>query len=120
MQRYADASLGVTSELVESAQHDEESFEVQEFLNLGPHPDTGALQVLVRWKGFDESHDSWEPAEQMHIDVPAKLQKFLRDYAAEHEIVRDFLDAHRQRTKRGKPRRKAKRVQFVSKVCVRM
>ena len=26
------------------------------------------LQFLVRWKGFSEAHDSWEPAKDVHVD----------------------------------------------------
>ena len=79
MQRYADAKLDVTHALIEMAQHDLDSFEIDHFVNLGPD-DEGKLQVQCRWKGFDESHDTWEPAEQLFIDVPLKLQKYLQQF----------------------------------------
>ena len=36
------------------------------------------LQFLVRWKGFSEAHDSWEPAKNIHAD----------------ELVEDFYKRH--------------------------
>ena len=36
------------------------------------------LQFLVRWKGFSEAHDSWEPAKDVHAD----------------ELVDDFYKRH--------------------------
>lgn len=36
------------------------------------------LQFLVHWKGFSEAHDSWEPADNVHVD----------------ELVQDFYKRH--------------------------
>jgi hypothetical protein len=30
------------------------------------------LQYLVRWKGFSEAHDSWEPAKDVHAELLVK------------------------------------------------
>ena len=36
------------------------------------------LQYLIRWKGFSEAHDSWEPAANMHVDE--LIQEFYKRY----------------------------------------
>ena len=38
------------------------------------------LQFLVRWKGFSEAHDSWEPAKDIHVDE--LMKEFYKRYPA--------------------------------------
>ena len=38
------------------------------------------LQFLVRWKGFSEAHDSWEPAKNIHADE--LVEEFYKRYPA--------------------------------------
>ena len=39
------------------------------------------LQFLVRWKGFSEAHDSWEPAKDIHMD------KLMTDFYKRHPLA---------------------------------
>ena len=36
------------------------------------------LQYLIRWKGFSDAHDSWEPARHLHAD------QLIQDFYKEH------------------------------------
>ena len=36
------------------------------------------VQYLIRWKGFSEAHDSWEPADHIHVDE--LIQEFYKRY----------------------------------------
>ena len=48
----------------------------------------GQREYLVSWAGFDESHDTWEPADNLHPDAIAEYQQ--SDVLSEYE--RDRLD----------------------------
>jgi len=39
----------------------------------------GVLQLLVKWKGFDDEDPGWESFETMKDDVPALVSDFLSD-----------------------------------------
>jgi hypothetical protein len=47
---------------------------------LGTRKRHQQLQYLVRWKGFSEAHDSWEPLS--HINTDQLIQKFYHDHPA--------------------------------------
>jgi len=44
----------------------ESEWEVEQIINTRCH--CNQLQYLVRWKGFSEAHDSWEPTTHVHAD----------------------------------------------------
>ena len=80
MRRLADPGLAVTKELVESAQHDVQKFKVDEFLNWTVNAD-GEVYVLVKWRGHDDTNNTWEPLSQLMCDVPALVIKHVKDNA---------------------------------------
>jgi hypothetical protein len=55
----------------------EPEWEVSEVLNARLR--RGALQFLVRWKGFTPDHDSWEPEENL-ARAPKLVEEFYRTH----------------------------------------
>ena len=51
----------------------EEEWEVEQILNRRVRQ--GKTEYYVRWKGFSEAHDSWEPEAHM-LHAQAKVTEF--------------------------------------------
>lgn len=63
-----------TAKPAEPAKAAEEEFTVAKLLDSKlirrkPH-------ILVSWKGYDESHNTWEPRDQLFADIPEMVLKF--------------------------------------------
>ena len=39
--------------------------------------DADGIKLKVRWLGFDEAHDSWEPIATLTEDVPDLVEEYL-------------------------------------------
>lgn len=42
---------------------------VEEFVDNGRRKTYGDCRWLVKWKGYDESHNTWEPEDQLEADL---------------------------------------------------
>jgi hypothetical protein len=60
----------------------EEEFEVERIISHRRHGRSRTLQYLVKWKGYPESNNTWEPAAQIH--APDLLQAYHRKRPLEH------------------------------------
>ena len=76
MKPYAEASLGITAAVKLSAEHYEEAH-VDEFVSVRL-TDQG-YEVRVRWRGFDDVSDTWEPIGNLAEDVPAMLKTYAKE-----------------------------------------
>ena len=38
------------------------------------------LYILVKWKNYDESYNTWEPADVLAADVPELVRNYLAKY----------------------------------------
>ena len=86
--RFAGADLEKTVDLIESAQHDALQYEVEEISDV--RVKEGKVQLLIRWLGFTEEDDSWEPAVDMFGYVPKLVSAALRD-ADSDPAIEDLL-----------------------------
>ena len=48
---------------------------------------TKQLWYLIRWKGFSDEHDTWEPTSNL---TTAGCQKLLTKYKQEHKLIYFF------------------------------
>jgi chromobox protein 5 len=61
----------------------EQRFHVEEL--RAHHRHQGALQYLVRWRGYPPDQDSWEPHEQLLDDVPDLVAAYRRAQGLESQ-----------------------------------
>jgi hypothetical protein len=62
---------------------DEEAFEVDEILDTRVYGRWKKRQFLVRWLGYDSSHDQWEPLDHL-LHCPEKLSDYLKKHPIPH------------------------------------
>ena len=74
---FADRSLNITEELRRQLQHDDGAwFIVSEIRDWRKQP-RKLIELLVRWEGFDDDSDSWEPISSLYKDVPVLVRDFV-------------------------------------------
>ena len=93
----AGPGITVTQAVQNSALHDQQRFKVEAFDSWGFDED-GQVQVLVRWRGFDDSERTWEPLAQLYEDVPVMLRKWVhgQDEPELAGALRDVIVAQRE------------------------
>merc|ERR1712216_845183 len=57
------------------AEEADQGYEVESILDM-EETNTGEVLYLLKWVGFDESHNSWEP--EGNLDCPVKIAEFTR------------------------------------------
>ena len=62
-----------------SALHDVQKFVVEKFVDWSINTD-GEFDLRVRWRGHDdEEEDTWQPLEQLVVDVPVMVAKYVKE-----------------------------------------
>ena len=77
---FANAPLGdniSTKRLEQAAQRDYPDNIVKRFVRHRVGKD-GEFELQVRWLGFGEAHDTWEPISNLVEDVPDMVERYLR------------------------------------------
>ena len=89
MRRFANAPLGTPADaaaIEAAARHDYPDNIVQKLLEH--RREQGALEIRVRWLGFDRTHDTWEPLARLAEDVPELVEAFLYEHRADGTCAR--------------------------------
>ena len=76
--RIAGPEMTVTQAVQDSALHDLQTFKVESFVDWG-FADDGSVVLKVRWRGFAEDEDTWEPMAQLDEDVEVLVGKFVEE-----------------------------------------
>lgn len=77
---YSDSELEITSGLKDVFQHSytQGVFEMEALINIGEAHDGSGYNIRVRWAGFGEDEDTWEPLKTLWDDAPQFVIKELR------------------------------------------
>ena len=91
--------------MVEGAQHDLQKFKVEKFLDWTVNTD-GEVDMLVQWRGHDDTNNTWEPLTQLVADVPALVTKYVKMNAGWPDLDREYKKAVRASRKKTKGKKK--------------
>ena len=94
MRRLAGPGIAITKELKESAQHDKQKFLVESFEDWSVNTD-GEVDLLVKWRGHDDTNNTWEPMEQLVADVPVLVATHVKDNKSWPDLERAHRNAVR-------------------------
>ena len=73
---YADSELELSESIIKAAEADlNGKYDIEKLLDI--RPSTTSYDILVKWLGFSEDENSWEPIERLLEDVPVYLKEFL-------------------------------------------
>jgi hypothetical protein len=67
----------------------EEEYEVERVVNHWRHGKARRLQYLIKWKGYPESDNTWEPSDQVH--APELIKEYHRCFPIEDKRARARL-----------------------------
>jgi hypothetical protein len=74
----------------------EEEYEVERVVNHRRHGKARRLQYLIKWKGYPESDNTWEPLDQVH--APELIREYHRHFPLKDKRARARLIAAILRT----------------------
>lgn len=81
----------VPLDIIESAKHNEETYEIVEKLHDAKLVE-GEIKILVEWQGLPDKQDwTWENAENLHIDVPDLLRELAEHLPTTNTVQRALL-----------------------------
>ena len=71
--------LDTTEEILRHVQRQKVLYSIEKLLDLRYEKSLKEWQVLVKWQGFEDFEDSWEPVKSLKKDIPRLLETFLEE-----------------------------------------
>jgi hypothetical protein len=94
MKLYADSSLDVTEEIKLQKSFDDESFIIEKLLDIKDD------LCLIKWLGFSDAENSWEPIQVIMNDAPKLLEVFQQEQVATSKLAESASDLPAKRRRR--------------------
>eukprot|EP00300_Choanocystis_sp_HF-7_P042111 c8876_g2_i1.p1 GENE.c8876_g2_i1~~c8876_g2_i1.p1 ORF type:complete len:548 (-),score=66.37 c8876_g2_i1:54-1697(-) len=76
LRKFADSQLNLSAELKLAAEYDEEAVVEKVVDHRKAHEGLG-YELRVRWLGFEDSEDTWEPLDTLFEDVPTVVRNYV-------------------------------------------
>ena len=92
MRMYAESSFELTEDIRTQAAYDDQTH-IENLVDWR-ETDDALLELRVRWLGFTPAEDTWEPADRLHEDQPALVERFLRRVQRECELAPILLESY--------------------------
>ena len=90
MKRFASTEFQMPPQLIHSAQSDAASFEVEKI--VGWKTEKNSIAFEVKWLGYDDEDNTYEPFETLSHDVPAMVKDYLRSLTSKPPSIQQCLD----------------------------
>jgi len=78
MKFYSDRDLNLTESIKVQKAFDDETFTVESILAARTNAITGQQELHIRWAGFSEAEDSWEPLNVIQEAAPSLVRAFVQ------------------------------------------
>ena len=75
---YCGRDLNVTEQLVEQVTFDGRGFNIESIVDSRWNDEAGYYELLERWEGFTELHNTWEPLKHMFREAPVFIGDLLK------------------------------------------
>ena len=78
----------------------DEEYEVAAVLARRRRTPRSKWEYLIRWKGYDPSHDTWEPATHVLADIPDNLpERKYKDDDDDDDVDDDYTASQTKKKK---------------------
>jgi hypothetical protein len=94
MKLYADSSLELTEAIKLQKSFDDESFIIEKIIDIK------ADHCLIKWLGFTDAENSWEPIQVIQEDAPKLLEAFQLEQKTARGCDTSASDAPAKRRRR--------------------
>ncbi len=86
VKRFCGADVNLPVDVTEQAQRAAPQFEVDKLKGL--RAEDGNVEVLVSWKGFPSTYDTWESAKEVYQDVGRVFVQYLKSEMKDNEVMK--------------------------------